>query len=281
MKLLLLIMLLISNNLFAKEVSLKNTEVKYIKSKTNGINYRLYISLPSDYKESKNQYPVVYLLDQDYSFAIAHNIFEHLSDRKDLPKAILVAIGYDNQDKIPNYNDKNILSNYKINRTRDYTPIATNLGDGYGAEYDTYTGDGIKFKEFIQQELMPFIEHHYRVENNKTLVGHSYGGLFVMWLYLSDNNMFDNYIAISPSLWYNDNYIFSFFNKNLEFDKNNKLYITVGNDETKRMIDGVKNISKKLKNNNIKSEILHNENHNTIFPIGLIHGLRFIFKSII
>ena len=75
----LIILVFLSQNATAKQVELPNTEIHYIKSKANDINYEIYISLPKNYnKDSKKVYPVVYLIDRDYSYAIAHNIFEHL-----------------------------------------------------------------------------------------------------------------------------------------------------------------------------------------------------------
>lgn len=270
----LIILVFLSQNAIAKQVELPNTEIHYIKSKANDINYELYISLPKNYnKDGKKVYPVVYLLDRDYSFAIAHNIFEHLSDRKDLHESILVGIGYIDQAVIPDYKDKAQLSNYKINRTRDYTPIQDLSNDGYGDEYGKFSGGADKFKQFIKNELIPFITKKYRTSPEKTIAGHSYGGLFATWVYLTDNKMFNNYVAISPSLWYNDNYVFSLINlKNI--NKDSKIYLTVGNKESKRMIAGVEKMAKILPKNNTYTEILRNENHNTIFPIGLIHGMK-------
>jgi predicted alpha/beta superfamily hydrolase len=264
------------NTSFAQNVKLADTEIKFIRSQINGINYRLYISFPREYSVSQARYPVLYLLDENYSFAIAHNIFEHLSDRNGLPKAILVGIGYDdNQKTLPGYNSSDPLSGYKINRTRDYTPFQVN--EQYGVEYYKYSGGGPQFKEFIKTELIPYINQNYKTNAKKVLVGHSYGGLFAIWTYLTDNQMFDNYIAISPSLWYKNNFIFSLL-KSAKINSGSKLYITVGSKETPRMIDGVKNMTKKLKNKaKLKSEILEQEDHATIFPVGLTHGLKFVF----
>ncbi|QED23759.1 alpha/beta hydrolase [Candidatus Deianiraea vastatrix] len=265
------------NNALAKQVSLKNTKVHYLKSSKNGINYRLYISLPKHYKTSKDSYPVVYLLDQDYSFAIAHNIFEHLSDRGFLQEAILVAIGYTDQDKIPDYNDKKSLSMYTLNRTRDYTPISTYKDNDYDDLHYKKSGNAAKFKAFIKDELFPFINQKYRTNEQKTIVGHSYGGLFVTWVYLTDGDMFNNYIAVSPSFWYKDRYIFSQIDK-AKINQEAKLYMTVGLNETKRMIQGVREMAEILKSDNVKTEFLADENHSSIFATGLTHGTQFCLK---
>lgn len=76
-------------------VALPRTEQRVLESEAVGASYALYISLPRDYGSTDRSYPVVYLLDADYSLSIARNIVEHLSDRRHLTRAILVGFAYD------------------------------------------------------------------------------------------------------------------------------------------------------------------------------------------
>lgn len=89
----LLVVLLIEqpNNVSSevKTVELSNTLTQNLKSNINQVNYKLYISLPNDYFSTTNKYPVVFLLDADYSFALAKQIGEHLSDRNRIQKVFL------------------------------------------------------------------------------------------------------------------------------------------------------------------------------------------------
>jgi predicted alpha/beta superfamily hydrolase len=89
------------------------------------------------------------------------------------------------------------ISNAK-HRTRDLTisKITTN----YGMPYNEENGEAINFLKFIEEELIPYVESQYRVTNYKTLIGHSYGGLFTIYALLNRPNLFSNYIAIDPSL---------------------------------------------------------------------------------
>ncbi|HAT6336083.1 TPA: alpha/beta hydrolase, partial [Legionella pneumophila] len=66
---------------YTNTFSLHHTLTKEFPSKINGIKYNLYISLPKEYDSNKKDYPTIYLLDADYSFALAKQISEHLSDR--------------------------------------------------------------------------------------------------------------------------------------------------------------------------------------------------------
>src|SRR6185312_9693881 len=106
--------------------TIPNTEIRALHSSSNGVDYQLFIALPGDYKMSAKTYPVVYMLDADYSFALVRNVVQHFVEREDLPPLILVAIAY--RGSATN------RETYKMNRTRDYTPVYAPDG-GYGAEY--------------------------------------------------------------------------------------------------------------------------------------------------
>ena len=51
---------------------------------------------------------------------------------------------------------------------------------------------------------MPYIETHYPVAPYRTLIGHSFGGLFVVNALINHTDMFNAYIAIDPSLWWDN-----------------------------------------------------------------------------
>ena len=62
------------------------------------------------------------------------------------------------------------------------------------------TGGAEKFTEFIEKELIPFVEKNYPVTAYRTLIGHSYAGLFTVNVLINHSQIFANYIAIDPSL---------------------------------------------------------------------------------
>jgi predicted alpha/beta superfamily hydrolase len=59
-----------------------------------------------------------------------------------------------------------------------------------------------KFLSFIESELFPYIEKNYRPVPYRICSGHSSGGLCVTHSFLMHNNMFNSYIALSPSLYW-------------------------------------------------------------------------------
>ena len=249
--------------LAAEPVALPRTSTLHMKAKANGIAYKIYVSLPRDYEKSQQRYPVIYTLDADYSFAIAHNVVEHLADREHLRWAIVVSIAYDGT--VPNERQQ-----YRTNRTRDYTPRHSPEG-GYGPEYQKVSGGGPKFRQFLGEELIPLIDRSYRTTKERTLVGHSYGGLFSSWTMLT-TNLFTGYIIVSPSLWYDDSFIFG-----VQGTPKARAYIAAGAIENPVMARDARRLAKRVPNH--KVEILDDETHNSIFPSAFSRGIRFVMKG--
>jgi hypothetical protein len=94
-------------------------------------------------------------------------------------------------------------------RVRDYTFPKAPERDSLAA-----SGGAKAFLDFIRTELIPYLSLHHAIDTaNSTLVGHSFGGYFVLYSLLNDlkqapgNNAFVRYVAASPSLHYADAYI--------------------------------------------------------------------------
>ena len=140
----------------------------------------LFIQLPEGYDpEDSVQYPVVYILDGEVLLPTVALVQSYYSGGF-TPEMILVGI-----------------SNAR-NRTRDLTP--TKVREMYGQDFWDSTGGAEQFSAFIEQDLFPYIESKYSVSPYKTLIGHSYAGLFALHTFLEKPDLFNNYIAIDPSL---------------------------------------------------------------------------------
>ena len=86
-------------------------------------------------------------------------------------------------------------------RRRDLTGPTQNAGDRRIAPR---VGGSAAFRKFLREELMPKIKQHYRTTSETAVVGESLAGLFVVETLLREPDLFDTYIAIDPSLWWND-----------------------------------------------------------------------------
>ena len=140
----------------------------------------IYIQLPDGYNPEKNQkYPVVYILDGEMFLPTVNDVQSYYSGGF-TPEMVLVGI-----------------SNAK-NRIRDLT--TSKIKEKYGMPFNQENGEADNFSRFIEKELIPFIEKNYPVTNYRTLIGHSYGGLFAIYTMVNKPDLFANYLAIDPSL---------------------------------------------------------------------------------
>ena len=145
-----------------------------------GESREFYVDFPDSYVEgSDTKYPVVYILDGDVMLNALHTVHSYYSGGF-MPEMIL--IGISNAD----------------NRVRDLT--TSELSERRGQAYNQENGGAEKFTDFIQSELIPFVEDKYPVTNYRTLIGHSYGGLFTVNMLLKHTDAFENYLAIDPSM---------------------------------------------------------------------------------
>jgi uncharacterized protein len=222
------------------------------------------------------------MLDADYSFALVRNVVQHFVEREDLPPMILVAIAYPGADK-----DR---ATYRMNRTRDYTPAYAPDG-GYGAEYQKVSGGGPKFRAFIATELVPLIESRYRADaQDRTIIGHSYGGLFATYVLLTQPALFKRYVIVSPSLWYANRIALTM--EEVAASSSNpsaRVFFAVGSNENqpaanRPMVDDLSELVEKLKSRNnrnliVRYRIYDGETHNSVFPGAVTRGLLTVFDG--
>jgi predicted alpha/beta superfamily hydrolase len=149
-------------------------------SETLGESRKIYVHLPSDYNPNKNQkYPVAFILDGEIFLPTLIDVQAYYGGGF-MPEMVLVGIS----------NDKN--------RIRDLT--TSTITTNYGVPFNEPNGEAENFSKFIESELIPYIENKYPVTNFRTLIGHSYGGLFTIYSLLNHPDLFANYLAIDPSL---------------------------------------------------------------------------------
>jgi predicted alpha/beta superfamily hydrolase len=132
------------------------------------------------------RYPVLYLLDGDAWFATTTGVIQKLSAFPNSVCPEMIVVG------IPN-----------THRTRDLTPSTstTDIGELSAAELST-SGGGENFTAFLEKELIPYVDAHYPTTAHRTLIGHSFGGLLVMNTLVHHPALFENYVAIDPSMWW-------------------------------------------------------------------------------
>ena len=232
-------------------------------------------------KFEKQRYPVVYLLDGDFLFLQTVSMIQQLHPSWGDPVCPnMIVVGIPNTD-----------------RTRDLTPTHVIYDPS-----DSTSGGGEKFISFIEKELMPYIDNAYPTEPYKILVGYSLGGLAVMQTFVHHTNLFNSYIAIDPSLWWDNHAIIkesqtifqhkkfqgtSFFLGfssvfNIEMDVHELSKDTINNDYPLNLsILQLRDSLESYKKNglNFQRKYYKDDWHNTVSLIAEYDALRFIFKD--
>ncbi len=174
-----------------------------------GETRQLNIYLPQSYHDSTTkQYPVIYLLDgsedEDFIHIAGLVQFGSFSWIGMIPESIVVGIA--NED-----------------RRRDFTYPTQNKRDR--RDFPT-AGHSAAFIEFINRELQPLIQQEYRVSNTRTLIGQSLGGLLATEVLFKEPQLFDHYIIVSPSLWWDNESLLKATPKTITSHKS--VFIAVG-----------------------------------------------------
>lgn len=182
-------------------------ELDSIYSNTLNEQRKFWVQLPQNFN-SKRKYPVVYILDGEIHLQTV-SVFQNYYSGGFTPEMIL--IGISNQ----------------TNRTRDLT--ISKITNRQGGAFNQETGGAEKFTQFLKNELIPHIEKKYSTTKYRTLIGHSFGGLFTINILLYHSELFNNYLAIDPSLdWDNQKLVKAassiFQNKRFE---NKSLFISL------------------------------------------------------
>ncbi|KHL74220.1 esterase, partial [Pseudomonas putida] len=179
--------LLLASLAHAAPVTLDGTEQWSMKS-AEGREYRIMVSLPEGDVPWTGGYPVIYLLDGNAYFPAFHAA-KRAQDR--LRGAILVAIGYPSDTPL------------------DFERRAFDLSPPQPAERNKPPQGGQDlFLDFIEKRLMPKVNARFKVDQDqRSLVGHSFGGMFGVYALFTRPQLFQHVIAISPSLWWRDRYL--------------------------------------------------------------------------
>jgi len=233
----------------------------------------IWISFPEDFEKHKNDCSILILLDGDEYFGMAKNIQNLYQFDEKMPATVIVAL------------PSTIESRWKY-----FTP--TNSENFTGKKEDDAlfksTGNFPKFADFVENEVIKKLESDLEIQfKNKTIFGHSLGGLAVMNFYHYKSQIFENYICASPSLLWDDffynNYYESIFPTNNK--DNRKIFFSSGNPDINGYKFAVEDLYHNMKtkiidsDKNIMYKHYSSEDHGTSGIRSLLDGLEFIYKK--
>lgn len=264
---------------------LADTEVLDVHAQALNRDYQVDVALPASYASTNGRYPVVFVVDANYGFPVARAIADRLHKHAHLEEAIVVGLSYAKGDS-PTYS-----------RRRDYTPSVPRAG-GYTSDMpgrQVAFGEADAYGRFILEQVFPLIAARYRADmGRKIFVGHSYGSLLGVELLLTRPRTFDAYILGSPSLWFDGGVLFE---RERAYARAHKalpatVYFGIGGLETlsagrKRsrseeeadMVADLREFDAALRSHRYRGlrttlDVFPGEDHASVFPILLTHGLR-------
>jgi predicted alpha/beta superfamily hydrolase len=247
-------------------VDIPGSEVRKITSSiVAGQEYELQILLPGGYKSSNKRYPVVYLMDSQWDFPLVKSIYGQQYYDGFIPELIVVGITWGGEKPNPD-----------SLRARDYTPTnEPRLKQSGGADI---------FLSFMKDELFPFMKKNYKVNDERTLMGCSLGGLITLYAWLTHTDMFTGYIAASPAVGWDREALYKYAKAFVEkkLSEPVRVYMTVGDVERGRT--GFEKMAAYFKNNNyhnvsLQSKVLENTGHSGTKSETYSRGLQYVFEK--
>ena len=237
-----------------------------LKSTVLGEDRIVLVRTPAGYETNKLSYPVLYMTDGDAHIGHTSSSIEFLVQNGRMPD--LIVVGVTNTD-----------------RTRDLTPSKSTTKNDAGQVQFPTSGGADNFLKFFETELIPEIEKQYRVQPYRILAGHSFGGLFAIHALISKPRLFNSYIAVSPSLqWENGEEL----KRADDFFKNQKemrttLFVSIGNEPGAigTSFDSFKELLSKTNINGFEwqAERMADEDHGSVVLRSHYFGLRKVYEG--
>ncbi|HUQ07369.1 MAG TPA: alpha/beta hydrolase-fold protein [Kofleriaceae bacterium] len=233
-------------------------------SKVLGEDRIVNVYLPPGYAESKDSYPVLYMpdggMDED---------FPHISGHLDvsIKNAVIrpvILVGVKNTE-----------------RRRDLAPPTAIEEEKKAAPH---AGGSDKFRQFLREELKPWVAAHYRVTAESGLIGESLAGLFAIETLVVEPSLFDIYIAADPSLWWNQLAVVKTAEARFATWSESPKQLFVATGDLKDMQEGaaalVKAIAEKQPAGLTVTYVpMPEEQHGTIFPFAALRGIRTVYAA--
>jgi predicted alpha/beta superfamily hydrolase len=148
-----------------------------------GDTRRVNVWLPDGYGDTGRRFPVVVLLDGGEA-----EDFHHITGL-----ARINAAWGQGQEVI-------VVGVEGVDRKHDLTSPSASPSD---RKILPTSGGADAYRRFLNTELWPWIAARYRVNGRRALMGESLAGLFTAETLLKAPTSFDDYIIVSPSLWWN------------------------------------------------------------------------------
>ena len=254
LRLLSILIILLAADLSAQNFRMENVVINSeILSEDRNIN----IYFPENYQRNNARYPLVLSFDGGNHEMYLPGVRHFLSRNGMIRDFILVSV-------------------HNTDRTRDFTPVPNPARQN--------SGGGVKFYEFLSEELLPYLKDNFRTIDFTIVLGHSLTGMYSMYLVHNYPEQFQAAVAASPYVQYMDDWLaqnISDTDDQLKVESRT-IYFSIGSTETDYFehLDKLKAIYKNA-GENLTWEFrnFENYNHGKTPLLSYYNGLEFIFRE--
>lgn len=256
------------------------TQKRIIKSEILGRNIRLQIGLPEKYGDENQSYGIIYHLDDFAWGGTLRETAYFLQGSEEMPMLITVGIDLEVEN----------LEEWNEHRSYILTPTKSDCAEKDWGILESWTGGGHQFLKSLKEEIIPFIDAEYNTKpGDRTIVGHSFGGLFALFALFEAPKMFSRYLVSSPSLPWDDRVIFkmesAYAKKSSELPA--KVFLSVGSLEDlpeDMMVHHLRELAtilrlRKFAGLDITSIVFDDETHDSVTPSAFSKGLRALYST--
>jgi predicted alpha/beta superfamily hydrolase len=233
-------------------------------SKVLGQSRVINVYLPPGYAERAERYPVLYMPDGGIK-----EDFPHITG--------LVDVSIKNQVMRPFI----VVGIENIERRHDLVGPSTVPED---LKLAPHAGGAERFRQFLGSELKPAIAARYRVTAESAIVGESLAGLFVLETLLVAPELFDSYVSVDPSVWWNNQALVRGAAERFRAWSAGPRTLYVATADVEPTQAAVETLAAAIRDVPPSGLVWHyqplpEEHHNTIFPVAALKAFRTIFPA--
>lgn len=235
-----------------------------IESKILGERRVINVYVPPGYADAKDRYPVLFMPDGGMAEDFPHVVGSVDVSIKNAVIRPLIVVGVENTDR-----RRDLAGPTTVEAEREMAPRA---------------GGADTFRAFLRDELKPLIARRYRTTGESGLIGESAAGLFVLETFVLEPTLFDHYISVDPSVWWNERFLVRNASPHLAWWSAGPKSLYIATADYQDTIDAVEALTALL---GIYApagvtwvyEPMPNEHHHTIFPTAALRGIRTLFAA--
>ena len=278
----LLVLVLTASASLASEppaVTLPGTVQHDLRAASNDAAYRLFVGLPPGYDpDGERRYPVTYVLDGNVVFPFAVNTLRMFALFGETPETIVVGVGY----PVQYFPETLALRWHDLTPTR-VEALDQEQSDRFGVELRS--GGAPAFLRFLRDEAIPFVDANYRTTGDRSLWGHSLGGLFAVYAMFEVPGLFQQFGVSSPSLQVGGEALWARESAYAEANRAlpARVFVSLGSEEhdismqVERLVEQLR--KREYENFALESQVFRDENHVSVFPGAFSRGVRFFYAA--